>query len=106
MEGVVLGTKAAVEALAAAGFRSREIKVAGGATRSDLWLQMHADATGLPILVTDFDNAPLMGSAILAAVGAGLFGDNDFSMTADSKKFEIIKSQVENGIEVSSILRW
>lgn len=38
---------------------------------------MHADATGLPIVVGEFDNAPLLGSAMLAAVGAGLFDCGD-----------------------------
>ena len=34
---------------AQAGHGADEILVAGGATRSPLWLQMHADVTGLPV---------------------------------------------------------
>ena len=37
-----------IEGLANAGHRSDEIAVAGGATRSELWLQMHSDVTGIP----------------------------------------------------------
>jgi len=36
---------------------------------------MHADVTGVPIDVGEFDNAPLLGCAVLAAVGAGLHTD-------------------------------
>ena len=50
MEAVCLGTRACVEALALAGHSADELLVAGGATRSDLWLQMHADVTGLPVI--------------------------------------------------------
>ena len=83
LEGVCFGTKAAVDALRAAtsprgggGEEEEEvasIAVAGGATRSEFWLQMHADVTGLAVSVGEVDNAPLLGSAILAAVGAGCF---------------------------------
>jgi pentose-5-phosphate-3-epimerase len=77
LEAVCLGTRAALEALDAAGITAgaTELLVAGGATRSPLWLQMHSDATGLPVAVGEVDNAPLLGAAILAAVGAGCFDD-------------------------------
>ncbi len=40
MEAVCLGTRACVEALAAAGHTASELLVAGGATRSETWLQV------------------------------------------------------------------
>ena len=40
----------AERAAAQAGHGADEILVAGGATRSPLWLQMHADVTGLPVV--------------------------------------------------------
>ena len=49
MEAVCYGTRACVEALREAGHGADELLVAGGATRSDTWLQMHADVTGLPV---------------------------------------------------------
>lgn len=77
LEGVCLGTKGAIDALAKVGLTGTQIKVAGGATRSELFLQMHADATGLPVVVTENDNAPLLGSALLAGVGVGWFKSSD-----------------------------
>jgi ribulokinase/ribulose-phosphate 3-epimerase len=72
MEATCFGTRACIEALARAGHTCDEIVVAGGATRSNLWLQMHADITGIPIEICENADAPLLGSAILACVGVGI----------------------------------
>ena len=101
MEGVCLGTKAAVKALCLAGLATpSELRLSGGATKSPLWLQMHADATGLPVAVTACDNAPLLGAALLAGVGAGVFGSSD---CRGDDKFEGILHRVRTGI--SSMVR-
>lgn len=101
MEAVCFGTKAAIDALNEAGHGAREIKIAGGATRSDLWLQMHADVTGLPVVVTHYDNAPLLGSALLAGVGAGLFDSDDSNNNDDDihTKYQSILKKVRRGIQ-------
>ena len=72
LEAVCFGTKACLEGLENAGHGCDEIVIAGGATRSDLWLQMHADVTGKPVVVCEFADAPLLGCAILASVSAGI----------------------------------
>jgi ribulose kinase len=55
--------------------------IAGGATRSKLWLQMHSDVTGLPLRVTSSD-ACLLGAAVLASVGAGAHASIKEAVTA------------------------
>ncbi|EKX38347.1 hypothetical protein GUITHDRAFT_158505 [Guillardia theta CCMP2712] len=50
LESVCYGTRACIDGLSSAGVEFREIKMAGGVTRSQLWLQMHADVTGLPVV--------------------------------------------------------
>ena len=72
MESVCFGTRSCLEGLEKAGHGCDEIVIAGGATRSDLWLQMHADVTGKPVVVCEFIDAPLLGCAILASVNAGV----------------------------------
>ena len=72
MEAVCYGTRACVEGLEAAGHTCEEIVIAGGATRSAMWLQMHADVTGKRVVVCENADAPLLGCAILASVGAGI----------------------------------
>jgi ribulose kinase len=72
IEGICLGTKLIVENFGAA-FTPRRIVVAGGATHSSLWLQIHADTIGAPLELTEVADAPALGCAILAAHGADRF---------------------------------
>jgi sugar (pentulose or hexulose) kinase len=73
IEGVSFGTALIFETMRANGFSPEEVVVCGGATRSDLWMQIHADAAGLPLVLTEVADAPALGSATLAAVGAGCY---------------------------------
>ena len=73
IEGICFGTRAILDRMAEAGFEGREIVVGGGAAKSELWLQIHADTAGLPVVVPDAADAPLLGAAILAFVGIGAF---------------------------------
>lgn len=75
IEGVSFGSALIFETMRANGFSPEEIVICGGATRSDLWLQIHADTAGLPLVLTEVADAPALGSAILAAVGAGCYGN-------------------------------
>ncbi|MDQ0510042.1 FGGY-family carbohydrate kinase [Ancylobacter amanitiformis] len=82
IEGISLGTRAILDEMAAAGFRSTELTVGGGATASELWLQIHADTSGLPVCVPASGAAPSVGAAVLAAHGAGHFGSIDEGIAA------------------------
>jgi ribulose kinase len=74
MEGVVYGTQVILNTMERH-FKIDEIIACGGATQSDLWMQINADVTGKPILIPEDQNAVSLGSGILAAVGAGWYGD-------------------------------
>jgi xylulokinase len=50
-----------------------EVRAAGGGARSDLWLQIQADITGLPHRRMNVDEGPAYGAAILAGVATGVF---------------------------------
>jgi L-fuculokinase len=56
------------------GASPRSLLVLGGATRNPLWLQMKADVTGLPVEVPEHSEVTLLGAAMLAGIGAGLYG--------------------------------
>jgi len=75
IEGVAFGSELILETMRSSGFKPEEIVVAGGATRSDLWLQIHADVANLPLTLTEVTDAPLLGCAVLASVGSGLNPD-------------------------------
>lgn len=76
VESICFGTRLIVETFGEA-FQARRIVVAGGATRSPFWLQVHADTLGLPLEITEETEACALGSAILAATGAGHFDSID-----------------------------
>ncbi|KAL1524918.1 hypothetical protein AB1Y20_019796 [Prymnesium parvum] len=76
LEAICMGTRASLDALhAATGAPAEVLLVAGGATRSPFWLQMHADVAGVPVQVGKCADAPLLGGAILAAAAAGIHAD-------------------------------
>ncbi|MEL4358878.1 MULTISPECIES: FGGY-family carbohydrate kinase [unclassified Luteococcus] len=74
-EGVCYGTAHNLRAMTAAGFEVSEIVACGGATKSREWMQMHSDVTGVQITLTEVGDAVVLGSCMLAAVGAGLYPD-------------------------------
>lgn len=91
MEAVCFGTRACVDGLEQAGHKCEEIIIAGGTTRSPLWLQMHADVTGKHVVLCENIDAPLLGCAILASVGAGIHNsiqDAVAAMVRVSKRIE------------------
>ena len=49
----------------------------GGAARSDLWMQIIADVTGLPVWTILEDVEAALGAARLAALGTGLIAPGD-----------------------------
>ncbi len=75
LEGVCYGTEHIFRTMREHGFTPKETVVAGGPTKSELWMQMHADVSNVPISLTSEGEGPVLGSAMLAAVGAGIYPD-------------------------------
>jgi FGGY-family pentulose kinase len=73
LEGICYGTEDIFRNMRGHDFEPRSIVVAGGPTKSDLWMQMHADVSNVPISFTRETEGPVLGSAMLAAVGAGIY---------------------------------
>jgi len=90
VESVCFGTRAILETFGQA-FTARRIVVAGGATRAPFWLQLHADTLGLPLELTEETEACALGSAILAAHGAGHFPSIDAACAAMVRTARIVE---------------
>ncbi|GIT08064.1 MAG: hypothetical protein CM1200mP30_16940 [Pseudomonadota bacterium] len=75
IEGIAFGSELIFESMRENGFHPENVVISGGATRSKLWLQIHADVSNVPITLTRNPDAPLLGCAILSAVGAGFYQD-------------------------------
>ncbi len=73
IEGICYGTELVFRTLRTYGFQPQQIVACGGPLKSQLWLQLHADVSNLPITFTKVPDAAVLGSAILAAVGAGRY---------------------------------
>jgi len=75
LEGVALGTEVILSKMKEEGLRIERLIACGGATQSPLWMQIHADVNGMPITIPEEQQAVTLGSAIAAAVAAGLHPD-------------------------------
>jgi FGGY-family pentulose kinase len=75
IEGICYGTENILRTMREQGFEPKLNVVSGGPAGSDLWMRMHADVSNVPISFTKVSDGPVLGSAMLAAVGAGIYPD-------------------------------
>jgi ribulokinase len=81
-EATACGTRHILDDAAAHGLEVGRIVVGGGGARSGLWLQIHADVLGRPIHLTRDPESCALGSAMAAAIAAGLYPDFDAAAAA------------------------
>jgi sugar (pentulose or hexulose) kinase len=75
IEGICFGTESIFQSMRGHDFEPRLNVVSGGPAKSELWMQMHADVSNLPIAFTKVSEGPVLGAAMLAAVGAEIYPD-------------------------------
>ena len=75
IEGIAYGTEHILRTFRQNEYVVDEMVACGGPTKSPLWMQIHADVSNVPIILTAVPDAAALGSAILGAVAAGLFPD-------------------------------
>lgn len=73
IESVAFYLKECVDALPATGIRIEDYRAVGGGSKSDAWVQVSADILGRPMVRPVQREAGILGAAILAGVGCGLF---------------------------------
>jgi ribulose kinase len=105
IEGICFGTRAIFDTMAQAGLEIRDLRACGGATNSDLWLQIHADTSGLPVSVPGFTDAPALGSAIAAATGVGRFRSLQEGVQAMTRVARTIEPRPESRRRYDEIYR-
>jgi ribulokinase len=102
LEGVSYGSEHIMRYFRKAGFQPREVYACGGATRSDLWMQIQSDVLGTPIYLTEEPNAPLLGDAILASVGAGHYA----SIEEAAERMVKIRKEVSPNLKNTETYRY
>jgi FGGY-family pentulose kinase len=73
MEGIAYGMKDILDTFIRNDCAISRIIACGGATHSPVFMQIYADVLGQPLYTTRVAEASLLGSAVAAAVGAGLY---------------------------------
>jgi sugar (pentulose or hexulose) kinase len=73
-EAACFAARDALALTARAGEPAGVLRMLGGATRSDFWMQMLANVVRRPLEVPRCSEAPVLGGAVFAGVGAGRFG--------------------------------
>ena len=74
LEGVSFGLRDMLNIMKELGQEVEEIRATGGGARSGLWRQIQADVLGAPLFTVNSPEGPALGAAILAGVGAGVYG--------------------------------
>lgn len=75
MEGVCFALRNVLEALLENGVRIEGMRIGGGGSRSELWMQTMANVLALPLQVSRVDEPGLVGSAILGYTALGVYTD-------------------------------
>lgn len=91
LEGICLEIRWMLEAARKLGTPIEEVRIWGGAAKSHLWNQIAADVYGVPAAQTAVSEAGLVGAAICAGVGVGIFKnarEGAQSMVRVSRRYE------------------
>jgi len=81
-EATACGTRHILEDASAHGLRVERIVLGGGGAKSALWLQIHADILQKPVHLAREPETCALGSAMAAAVAAGIYADFDAAARA------------------------
>ncbi|XP_010608769.2 FGGY carbohydrate kinase domain-containing protein isoform X4 [Fukomys damarensis] len=73
VQAIAFGTRFIIEAMEAAGHSISALFLCGGLSKNPLFVQMHADITGMPVVLSQEVESVLVGAAILGACASGDF---------------------------------
>ena len=98
IEATAYGTREIVEAFEKEGVEVKELVAAGGLPEKNALLrQIYADVTGRPLKLAGSAQAPALGSAMFAAVAAGIYPDiHAASEAMGSLKEEVVQPILKN----------
>ena len=73
IEAMTFDIRGAFETLPGAGIPVTDFRAVGGGSKSDAWIQINADILGRPFVRPEVNEAGVLGAAILAGAGCGMF---------------------------------
>ena len=105
MEGVTFSQKECYNILCGMGVPFSEMLATGGGGKSPLWRQMIADVCGCNVTTLKTQEGPALGAAILAGVGAGVYGSVQQGCEAVIRTGTMQKPVAENSAEYEKYYR-
>ena len=73
IEAMTFYIRTSFETLPGAGITVTDFRAVGGGSKSDAWIQISADILGRPFVRPKINEAGVLGAAILAGAGCGVF---------------------------------
>jgi sugar (pentulose or hexulose) kinase len=95
----------ALEVMEEFGIPMKDVHVAGGMTRGQIFNQIQADIYGLPVLRETRESTAL-GCALLTGVGAGIFKSIDEAVLATIRPAEKYRPVKENQEKYESLFQY
>ncbi|GAB5575128.1 FGGY carbohydrate kinase domain-containing protein isoform X2 [Prionailurus iriomotensis] len=96
VQAIAFGTRLIIEALEAAGHSLSTLFLCGGLSKNPLFVQMHADITGMPVVLSQEVESVLVGAAILGACASGDFASVQEAMSRMSKVGKVVFPRLED----------
>ncbi|XP_064138112.1 FGGY carbohydrate kinase domain-containing protein isoform X4 [Loxodonta africana] len=90
VQAIAFGTRHIIEAMVAAGHSLSTLFLCGGLSKNPLFVQMHADITGMPVVLSQEVESVLVGAAILGACASGDFTSVQEAMARMSKVGKVV----------------
>jgi len=95
LEGVAFGMRDMLEVARSLGVKVERSKISGGGAKSPLWKQIIADVLNLKVDVTECNEGPSMGGAMLAMVACGAYPNVEAAADAIVKVVETVEPDPE-----------
>ncbi|XP_028988326.1 FGGY carbohydrate kinase domain-containing protein isoform X2 [Betta splendens] len=95
IQGLALGTLHVLEAMREAGHDIRTLFLCGGLSKNPLFVQIHANATGLPVVLPDQMEAVILGAAVLGACASQDYSSIQEAMGKMAKVGKVVQPDHE-----------
>ncbi|MBM4430990.1 MAG: xylulose kinase [Chloroflexi bacterium] len=96
LEGVALEIRDIMQVWYDAGVPVDLIRLGGGATKSQMWNQIQADVYGRPVQTLRVGESTVLGAALLAGIGAGIFKNQEEGLAAMIEVTGELQPNMEN----------
>ena len=89
----------------ATGSRAERLRLVGGGQKNRFWTQLKADCTGRPVEVSQCQEPTLLGVAVAAGVGAGLYGSFAEALEGIPFPVETVEPNAKRGERYASTVQ-